>query len=141
VFVVVFLADVGLAIQILVLIVIGVGMGFKFLGKIRLHGMVMFGGWLVHVIGVGVVMVPSFLAYFGGGSIDLGDPWQAITIVHGVLGAVVLVLGAWLVGAWHFSRDATGCFKRKKYMIATATLWILLIALGVLLYLRISQII
>ena len=57
-------------------------------------------------------------------------------IVHGVIGAVTLVLGVWLVGAWAFidSGEMGFCAPRRKLMLRILKLWTVSLALGLIYY-------
>ncbi len=135
------LSDVSLALQVLVLAFLVCGIGLKRLGKLRLHASAMLGAVVLHLLTVLAVMVPSFDSFFFSGPVDFGDIYVPVTLVHVSAGAVAALLGLWLVAAWRFRADVQGCFARKKYMLAALGLWLFAIAVGVVLFLRISQVI
>ena len=57
-------------------------------------------------------------------------------IIHGVIGALTLSLGVWLVGAWAFaaSGETRFCAPKRKLMRRIAMLWIVALALGLIYY-------
>jgi hypothetical protein len=57
-----------------------------------------------------------------------------IALTHAVLGSTALAFGAWLVGAWRFRKDFSGCFGRKRLMIPTLTVWLSTLTFGIILY-------
>jgi hypothetical protein len=56
------------------------------------------------------------------------------SLVHATAGSTALIMGVWLVAAWGFKKDFNGCFKRRRFMITTFTVWATAIAFGVILY-------
>jgi hypothetical protein len=57
-------------------------------------------------------------------------------IIHGVIGAITLSLGIWLVGMWAYTRsgETRFCAPRKKLMRRILTLWITSLILGLIYY-------
>jgi hypothetical protein len=141
VFRLVLLSDVGLTFEVLTIALLSSGLIFRFLGRTRRHGLMMLSAVVVHAVGVFGVMVPSFLLFFGSVHLNLGDVWQAISLVHGCLGVFVLVFGLWLAGSWHLQKDLGGCFKRKRFMLVALGGWLVLVGLGLTLWLRVSLLI
>jgi uncharacterized membrane protein YozB (DUF420 family) len=56
-----------------------------------------------------------------------------ITLIHVPLGITAISLGLWLVLSWRNS-DLNGCFKRKKIMLTTITVWVAALAMGIAIY-------
>jgi uncharacterized membrane protein YozB (DUF420 family) len=85
-------------------------------------------------------MIPSFGRFFGmPSSVNYADPLVIATLVHVSAGLLAAVLGIWLVGSWHLQKDLQPCFRRKRFMDVTFTLWSTAIVLGIVLYLAIIQ--
>jgi hypothetical protein len=92
---------------------------------------------VLHLIMIFALMIPSF-AYALVPIHIIPFPLQLISIIgllHGIAGILVIILGSWLVAAWHFSKEVTGCFKRKSIMRVTIAAWISTLILGIVLYL------
>jgi len=58
---------------------------------------------------------------------------SVITLVMVVAGALVVSLGVWLVTSWRF-QDVKGCFKKKRIMLTTMTMWLVSVSFGIALY-------
>ena len=133
-------STISLCIQIVVL---GLLLGAVFLKnqkKYRQHGIVMLSAVVLHIISILVVMIPSFGRFFGmPSSVNYADPLVIATLVHVSAGLLAAVLGIWLVGSWHLQKDLQPCFRRKRFMDVTFTLWSTAIVLGIVLYLAIIQ--
>jgi len=110
--------------------------------KYRQHGLSMLSALALHVVAILFVMVPSLAAFFSvPSSVNLADILVIATLVHVSAGLIAALLGAWLVGSWHLQASLQTCFRKKRVMDATLSLWLLAIALGVVLYLAIMQVI
>jgi hypothetical protein len=92
-----------------------------------------------------VVMIASLLTVvhmgpsFGWVAIEAWGNFNMVALlglVHGVIGVVTLLLGAWLVGVWAFgeSSETRFCAPRKKLMWKILTLWLISLALGLIYY-------
>lgn len=109
--------------------------------KYRHHGLGMLSALALHVVAILFVMVPSLAAFFGvRSSVNLAaDVLVIVTLVHVSAGLLAALFGVWLVGSWHLQVSLQTCFRKKRVMDVTLTLWLLAIALGVVLYLTILQ--
>jgi uncharacterized membrane protein YozB (DUF420 family) len=129
----------------ILIIVLGLLIGAIFLKSrknYRQHGIVMLSAVVLHIISIFTVMIPSFTAFFGmPSSVNFADTLIIVTLVHVSAGLLAALLGAWLVSSWHLQANLQTCFKKKRIMDVTISLWLLAIALGVFLYLAIIQII
>jgi uncharacterized membrane protein YozB (DUF420 family) len=104
--------------------------------KYRQHGLIMAAALISHLMVIFLVMIPSFVYSILPDYIQT-SPTEAVSIVgliHGITGPLTAALGIWLVAAWHFNKDVASCFRRKKVMITTITLWMITLILGVILY-------
>jgi hypothetical protein len=90
---------------------------------------------ILHLTTILAIMIMSF--GFLLSDLIIPAPFDAISmigLIHGVAGSIAFALGVVLVGAWHFSSDVKGCFKRKNIMRITITLWLLALVLGIALF-------
>jgi uncharacterized membrane protein YozB (DUF420 family) len=78
-----------------------------------------------------LVMLPSLLS--ASPSVSYGS-YGIISLSHGLLGGIALVLGIFLVAAWGLQRSVQSCVKRKMIMRVTISLWFVALILGFLLY-------
>jgi uncharacterized membrane protein YozB (DUF420 family) len=130
------IATVSLIIQVIVLFLLLYGFSLKRKLKFLQHGRVMAEALILHLIMIFAIMTPSF-AYTVVPSYIIPFPLELISIVglfHGIAGIAVIILGGWLVAAWHFNKKFTGCFKRKSIMQVTITAWISALIFGIVLY-------
>ena len=131
------IATASLIIQVIVLFLLLFGYLLKKKLKFHQHGMTMAVALVLHLIMIFAIMIPSF-AIAVVPSYIIPFPLELISIIgllHGIAGILVMLLGGWLVAAWHFSKEFTGCFKRKSIMRITITAWISALILGIVLYL------
>jgi len=132
----VLIATVSLIIQVIVLFMLMYGYSLKSKSKFWQHGRIMAVALILHLIMIFVIMIPSFV-YALVPSYIIRFPLELISIVglfHGIAGIVVMILGSWLVATWHFSKEVTGCFKRKSIMRVTIAAWFSALILGIVLY-------
>jgi len=135
-------STISLIIQIVVLALISGALVLKKQNKFRQHGITMLSAVVLHIISILAVMIPSFAGFFAEpGLIDYADVFVMLTLVHVASGVIAAVLGVWLVGSWHLQKDLKPCFKKKRIMDVTISLWLLAIILGIILYLKIIQVI
>jgi len=134
-------STVNLGIQIIVLGLLASAFFLKTQKKYRQHGIVMLSAVILHIISILIVMVPSFVAFIGPGSVNFSDVLVMVALVHVSAGLVTASLGVWLAGSWHLKVDIQGCFRKKRVMDVTLILWMLTIALGIFLYLVIVGVI
>ncbi len=131
------IATISLTIQLIVLGLLISGYTLKRMKKFRQHGITMLTAVVLHLIVIFWVMVPSFMKgiipYISGNGADI---IVIIGLVHAALGIIAAVLGTWIVGSWRLRQTLQYCIPKKRIMLLTITLWIIAIALGILLYLR-----
>jgi len=123
----------SLVLQLVVLALLLVAVVLKTKKRFRPHGMLMSAAVFLHLISLVIVMGPSFgaIAFTMTG---LSEMIVILSVVHGVLGLIALLLGVWLVVAWRFRQSIQYCAPKKKLMLATFTSWIIALLLGVALY-------
>lgn len=127
------LGPVNLGFQIVILSLILAGFFLKFKRKYLLHGVLMFVAVVLNIVSFALVMGPSILGF----EIIVVQPLNyisVISVVHGVVGGIALILGVVLVFSWHLQRSFKNCLKRKRAMKPTITLWILALLSGIWLY-------
>ncbi len=126
----------SLILQFGVFMVLLGGYGLKKMGRFREHGFFMFLGAILHLIVIGVIMVPSFAeALIPVVDVPLLSLTGLIVPVHAVLGGVTAGLAIWILARWRFRRSLEYCAVRKRFMRLTFWLWLASLALGFLLYL------
>ena len=124
-------ATVTLILQVAVFVLLLGGYILRRMGRFRMHGFFMFLGVVVHLVSVGVVMVPSFVEGVVPLSVSVGlDFLIGLTFVHAVLGSVVLVLGLWIIACWRFRKGLEFCSPRRKWMIVTFLAWLVVLLMG-----------
>jgi uncharacterized membrane protein YozB (DUF420 family) len=130
------IATASLTLQIVVLVLLLVGVYYKSKQKFRWHGTIMASAVALHLITIFTVMIPSFVLAIVPEYI-IPEPLMLVSlagIIHGILGLAAVGLGIYLVAAWGFRKNVQGCFKRKRIMDLTITMWFVALLLGFLLY-------
>jgi uncharacterized membrane protein YozB (DUF420 family) len=98
------------------------------------HGIIMGLAVALHTISIFVAMVPSLTASAGLFA-NLLDQLALVILPHAVLGSLVEILGICLLSIWILNRrDPKACFKNRKAMRTTITLWVVELILGIYLY-------
>ncbi len=133
-------ATVSLVIQIVVLVLLFGGIWLKGLKKFRQHGIAMLTAVVLHTVAVLAWMIPSFNSLFNSANaINLADTFTVTIIVHAFTGLAAVILGFWLVASWRLRADIRTCFAKKRTMRVALMLWLITLALGFSLYLKILQ--
>jgi len=89
---------------------------------------------VLNTISIAVVMIPSLQGFRGVLSMPFTTP-AFVVVVHAAAGALVEILGVWLVGTWAFQhRDIKACAKKRSIMRATVFLWLVELLLGIYVY-------
>ena len=130
-----FLGTVSLAFQLAVLALLVRGFGFKQNLKFRLHGTTMLIALAVHLITVGVVMLPSFAVGLVPKILEKPISLVAlISIFMAATGTAAVILAIWIVGAWRLRQSTNFCAPKRKLMRTTFILWLVALSLGIILY-------
>jgi len=95
------------------------------------HGWLMFALVAVNVSSIIMVMLPVALTILTRFS---GTSYYTITILHGILGAVVLLLSLRVLAIWRFKKPGESCFKLKGEMMRLYILWLAEVILGLAVY-------
>lgn len=96
-------------------------------------------GAYISVDGSIVWMVPSFASLFTV-STNFADAFTVAIVAHALTGVAADAFGVWLVASWRLRADMSACFAKKGIMRVTIGLWLIALFLGILLYLKITQI-
>ena len=112
-------ATVSLALQIGVIALLMIGFEFKLRLRFRLHGSFMLTAVVVHLITIGVVMIPAFIAIITEKSPILISSFAPF---HAVFGTITAVLGVWIVGSWRLRRSTKFCAPKKIHACHSHTL-------------------
>ncbi len=100
----------------------------------------MFAATLLHSVTILAWMIPSFSGLITApGAISLVDLLTIGIIIHAIAGMIAVILGVWIVASWRLRVDVKTCFAKKNIMRVTITLWIIALAIGIILYLKIIQ--
>jgi hypothetical protein len=130
-----FLGTVSLAFQLVILALLIVGFGFKQRLRFRTHGVTMLIALVIHLITIGVVMVPSFVV---GLIPKISEkPISLISlssIIMAASGTATAILAVWIIGTWRLRQSTKFCAPKKKFMRTTFVLWLVSLSLGIILY-------
>lgn len=131
------IATTSLILQVAVLFVLISGYILRVRKKFRQHGIVMLSAVILHAITIFVIMIPSLIFAIIPEFIakNPAENISILAIVHGAAGLSAFLLGIWLVASWRLKVDISKCFARKKFMLATITIWIIALTLGISIYL------
>ena len=127
--------DLTLVAQIIAFALVSVAIAYKFKRKWKLHGFLMGGGLILHLISFLVVMVPMFMTNFSLYVTGTSFLFVQTLWVHVITGALVLVLGFYITLVWIPKPSSLKhCFKRKRLMDATFLLWAISVAFAIATY-------
>lgn len=107
-----------------------VGMGFgkiKSKDSLRLHRWIMTGAVVLNLIAIFIVMFPSLYIYYITAGVDMFSSFSILQMVHGIIGFPAVTMA--LIFSFNDLPKQT-----RKWMIATAVLWVTSIALGAIVY-------
>jgi len=128
--------DINLILQIVMFLIIVIGLVYKNKRKFKIHGGIMGIAVILHILSLLVVMGPSFsenYEYFTTGTSDVG---VQTTWIHAVPGAIAMIMGIVLVGAWALRpSNIAACSRRKRLMDITVLLWLISLMFGITTYL------
>ena len=127
------IGQVNLGLQIGILALIWIAFILKTRHKFFIHGVLMLIAVALNIASFLLVMGPSLLGF----EIIRTQPLHEIsliTLAHGVIGGLALILGAMIVLSWHLQSSTKNCVKMKRLMKPTIILWTIALVLGILLY-------
>ena len=129
-----------MVIQTIVLVLLIGSIWLKGTKKLRQHGITMLAAVVLHIVTIISWMIPSFSSIFTlSGAINFVDVLTVAIIMHAVTGVAAAILGIWLVASWRLKADMKTCFTKKSVMRVTITLWLIALAIGIILYLKVMQ--
>ena len=117
----------------LVFVALGIGIIGMAFGKIRnkdslqLHRWIMTGAVGLNLIAILVVMFPSLVIFYINPNVNASSSFSILQIIHSVIGFPAFTMA--MLFAFNDLPKNT-----KKWMVATAILWLLSIALGAIVY-------
>jgi uncharacterized membrane protein YozB (DUF420 family) len=127
--------DINLILQIVMFLIITIGYYYKRQRKYKIHGSMMGIAVILHVISFLTVMGPSFSTNYDYLTMVFSDLVVQTIWIHAIPGAIALILGIVLVGAWALSpSNIAACIKRKRIMDVTITLWFISLTFGIATY-------
>lgn len=127
--------DINLIMHLAMFLIIGVGLIFKYKRKFKIHGSMMGIAVILHVISFVTVMGPSFSGGYEFLTTSTSEPGVQTIWIHAIPGAIAMLLGIFLVGAWSVRpSNVAACSRRKRIMDVTITLWLLSLIFGIVSY-------
>ena len=130
-----FLGTVSLAFQLVILALLITGFGFKRHLRFRTHGFTMLTALGIHIITIGVVMLPSFVIGLVPKISEKPTSLVALSsILMAATGTATVILAIWIVGGWRLRQSTKFCAPKKKLMRTTLILWLVSLSLGIILY-------
>jgi uncharacterized membrane protein YozB (DUF420 family) len=130
-----FQTDVNLIMQVVMFLIIIIGLVYKNKRKFKIHGALMGIAVILHVISFFLVMAPSFSQAYEYFTTAISDAGVQTTWIHAVPGAVAMIMGIFVVGAWALRpSNLAGCARRKRLMDITVLLWLISLVFGIASY-------
>jgi hypothetical protein len=129
------MAEANLVILFIALGLIGLSLYLEKKHKWVGHGNSMMVVMLITVLLVVAHMGPSFVSSVSE-TVTAFNFVALSGVIHGLIGAVAIVLGAWFVWVWAINESSSTkfCVPRKKLMWKILALWFLSLSLGGLYY-------
>lgn len=129
-------ADINLILQIIMLLFLIIGMVYKNKRKFKMHGGIMGIAVILHILTFLTVMGPPFFESFNYYITATSDLRVQTTLAHAVPGAIAMILGIILVGAWALRpSNIAACSRMKRLMDITVLLWLVSLIFGIATYL------
>jgi uncharacterized membrane protein YozB (DUF420 family) len=128
-------ATISLAIQLVVLFLLIRSYMLKRQLKFREHGLTMAAAVFLHLAIIFSVMIPAFAVAVVPQYVipHVSGIVSIISLIHVPAGIIAVALGLWLVVSWRFG-NVKNCFKKKRLMLWTLTVWSISLAFGIALY-------
>jgi uncharacterized membrane protein YozB (DUF420 family) len=127
--------DINLILQIVMFLIIVIGLVYKNKRKFKIHGGIMGIAVILHIVSLLLVMGPSFsegYEYFTTATSELG---VQTTWIHALPGAIAMIMGIILVGAWALRpSNIAACSRKKRLMDITILLWLISLIFGITTY-------
>ena len=117
-------------------LIIVIGLVYKNKRKFKIHGGIMGIAVILHVLSFLLVMGPIFFRNFESFVTYTSYLEVQTTWIHAVPGAIAMIMGIVLVGAWALRpSNIAACSRRKRLMDITVLLWLISLIFGIATYL------
>ncbi|MCJ7613226.1 DUF420 domain-containing protein [Candidatus Bathyarchaeota archaeon] len=127
--------DINVMIQVVMFLIIVVGLVYKRKRKFKMHGELMGIAVILHLLSFLIVMLPTFYADFDYFTMTTSDIIVQITWIHVIPGAIAMILGVFVVGAWALRPgNIAACSRKKRLMDIVTLLWFISLIFGVATY-------
>jgi uncharacterized membrane protein YozB (DUF420 family) len=127
--------EVNFLLQIVMFLIIVIGLIYKYKRKFKIHGGMMGIAVILHVISFLTVMGPSFSQGYDFLTTATSEPGVQAIWIHAIPGAIAMILGIFLVGAWSLRpSNVAACSRRKRIMDVAILLWALSLIFGIASY-------
>lgn len=127
--------DINLILQIVMFLIIVIGLVYKNKRKFKIHGGLMGIAVILHVISFLTVMGPIFFRNFESFVTYTSYLEVQTTWIHAVPGAIAMIMGIVLVGAWALRpSNIAACRRMKRLMDITVLLWFISLIFGIATY-------
>lgn len=127
--------DINVIIQVVMFLIFVVGLVYKTKRKIKMHGKLMGVAVILHILSFLIVMLPTFYAGVDYFIIATSDIRAQTTWIHAVPGAIAMILGVFVVGAWALRPgNIVACSRKKRLMDIVTLLWFISLIFGVATY-------
>ena len=124
-------SQLNLYMQLIIIVGLTVGLLLSKKKKLIQHGWLMLILTLLNLASIIVVMMP--VAYQLLTRLTLSS-FSLITILHALMGLIVLILSIRLLVIWRFQKPGPTCYKLKDQMLKLYLFWVAEVILGIALY-------
>jgi uncharacterized membrane protein YozB (DUF420 family) len=127
--------DINLILQIVMFLIIVIGLVYKNKRKFKIHGGIMGIAVILHILSFLLVMGPSLYENYDFFTTDTSELGVQTTWIHAVPGAIAMIMGIILVGAWALRpSNIAACSRMKRLMDITTLLWLISLIFGIATY-------
>jgi uncharacterized membrane protein YozB (DUF420 family) len=127
--------DINLILQIVMFLTITLAYFYKRKRKFKIHGIMMGIAVILLIISFITVMGPSFSGGYEFLTTETSELGVQTIWIHAIPGAIAMILGIFLVGAWALNpSNVAACSRRKRIMDVTITLWSISLIFGIASY-------
>ena len=127
--------DINLILQIVMFLIIVIGLFYKNKRKFKIHGGIMGIAVILHILSFLLVMGPSLYENYDFFTTDTSELGVQTTWIHAVPGAIAMIMGIILVGAWALRpSNIAACSRMKRLMDITTLLWLISLIFGITTY-------
>ncbi len=127
--------DVNLALQVIMFVIIVISLFYKNKKRFNIHGGLMGIAVILHILTFLTVMGPIFFGQFSAFVDYISYPEIQTTWIHAIPGAIAMIMGILLVGAWAVRpSNVAACSRRKRLMDVTVLLWLVSLIFGIATY-------